>query len=252
MNFKDQSLKLMKNKYFSFLIYFITFVVILGYLAMRDTTSILCFSLVALLTSFATRNLTIILFTAIITTSFLRVHKVAVEGLEGMTTDTDTASKLEKLKKLEQIKDAKKSSVNGTTDDSVTTQPAPALTPSTDEVSASVPVPAATETFKNKNKNKGTQGFGENRVDYAATLDESYKNISDILGDNGIKGLTDETSKLMGQQKQLFESMQSMTPLMNQAKGLMEGLQSFGGGKGDMDMNNIKNMVQGLVGGKKI
>ena len=29
-------------------------------------------------------------------------------------------------------------------------------------------------------------------------------------------------------------------------------VQSFGGGKGDMDINNIKNMVQGLVGGKKI
>jgi hypothetical protein len=246
MNFKEQALKLMKNKYFSFLIYFITFVVILGYLAIRDTTSIICFSLVSLLTSFATRNLTIILFTAIITTSFLRVHKVAVEGLEDMTETP--ASKLEKIKKLEQIKDTKKSSVNGTTDDSVTTQLAPVT--STNEVAASVPVPAATETFKNKNK--GTRGFENgDRVDYASTLNESYDNISKILGDDGIKGLTDETTKLMGQQKQLFESMQSMTPLMNQAKGLMEGLQSFGGGKGDMDMNNIKNMVQGLVGGKK-
>ena len=233
MNFKEQTMKLMKNKYFSFLIYFITFVVILGYLAMRDTTSVICFSLVAFLTSMATRNLTIILFTAILITSFLRVHRVAVEGLEGMKEGIENNAAATTA-----------AATTTATTTPATTTPA-TTTPATDADKKKQPfeVEGATETFTNKNK--GGKGFGNGRIDFASTLNSSYENISKILGEDGIKGLTLETTNLMGQQEKLFKSMQDMTPLMNQAKSLMEGLQSFNGGK------DMQSMIEGLTGGKK-
>ena len=63
-----------------------------------------------------------------------------------------------------------------------------------------------------------------NRIDYASTVEDAYGDLNKILGGDGIKRLTDDTQKLMGQQMQLAEAMKSMTPLLTQAKTLMGGL----------------------------
>jgi hypothetical protein len=62
-----------------------------------------------------------------------------------------------------------------------------------------------------------------NRIDYASTVEDAYGDLNKILGGDGIKRLTDDTQKLMGQQMQLAEAMKSMTPLLSQAKSLMAG-----------------------------
>jgi len=69
-----------------------------------------------------------------------------------------------------------------------------------------------------------------NRVDYASTVEDAYGDLNNLLGSDGIKRLTDDTQKLMGQQMQLAEAMKSMTPLLSQAKSLMAGfdMKQFG------------------------
>jgi hypothetical protein len=62
-----------------------------------------------------------------------------------------------------------------------------------------------------------------NRIDYASTVEDAYEDLNKILGGNGIKQLTDDTQKLMQQQLQLADAMKSMSPLMEQAKGLLQG-----------------------------
>jgi len=62
-----------------------------------------------------------------------------------------------------------------------------------------------------------------NRIDYASTVEDAYEDLNKILGGNGIKQLTDDTQKLMKQQLELAEAMKSMSPLMEQAKGLLQG-----------------------------
>ena len=74
---------------------------------------------------------------------------------------------------------------------------------------------------------------GGARIDYAATLDEAYKNLNDMLGSDEMKGLTQDTMKLMEQQKQLFDTMSSMAPMIDSAKSMMQG----------MDMKQLMNMV---------
>ena len=63
----------------------------------------------------------------------------------------------------------------------------------------------------------------ENRIDYASTVEDAYDDLNKILGGDGIKKLTDDTQKLMKQQMQLADAMKSMTPLMEQAQGLLKG-----------------------------
>ena len=62
------------------------------------------------------------------------------------------------------------------------------------------------------------------RIDYSKTLEAAYDNLQDVLGKEGIKGLTGETTKLINEQKNLMKSMQSIGPMMNQATEMMASL----------------------------
>jgi len=84
----------------------------------------------------------------------------------------------------------------------------------------------------------------EERIDYAATLEGAYENLQGMLGDNGMKGLTDETKKLVKQQKGLMESLKGMTPVLKSAKETLDGL--------DMpDVKGLKDVMAKLQGGQK-
>jgi hypothetical protein len=70
------------------------------------------------------------------------------------------------------------------------------------------------------------------KPDYAQTMTENYKNLNNMLEPESIQNLTKETMALMSEQKKLFESMQSMSPLLAQAKDMLAG----------MDMNNLQGL----------
>jgi hypothetical protein len=101
---------------------------------------------------------------------------------------------------------------------------------------------------KNKNKNKSTKvvddeedddddddgyakisGSKGNRVDYAQTLGQAYDNLQNIIGKDGVKGLTSQTKDLMEQQKVLMNNMKDMEPLIKSAQGFMDQIMGGGG-----------------------
>jgi hypothetical protein len=89
--------------------------------------------------------------------------------------------------------------------------------------------PDSFEVGRNKNKSKYN-------VDYAATIEDAYDELNNILGSDGIKNLTSDTQNLMKQQKQLTEAMtqiqplmQTVGPLLDQAKSMMSNMQQAGG-----------------------
>lgn len=86
-----------------------------------------------------------------------------------------------------------------------------------------------------------------NRIDYASTLEQAYDNIENIIGEDGVRGLTDQTKSLMHQQQQLMNNMKEMGPLLKSAEGFMEQITGNGGIQG------ITNMLQGFAtpGGAK-
>ncbi len=109
-----------------------------------------------------------------------------------------------------------------------------------DEDDSNVPAPAS------KNKNKPTKVVDEeedddddgyakisgskgNRVDYAQTLGQAYDNLQNIIGKDGVKGLTTQTKDLMEQQKVLMNNMKDMEPLIKSAQGFMDQIMGGGG-----------------------
>jgi hypothetical protein len=93
----------------------------------------------------------------------------------------------------------------------------------------------------------GAKGSSSNRIDYASTLEQAYDNIETIIGEDGVRGLTDQTKSLMNQQKELMNNMKEMGPLLKSAEGFMEQLTGGGG------LTGITSMLQGFAtpGGNK-
>ncbi len=90
-------------------------------------------------------------------------------------------------------------------------------------VDANTDAEAEPEAMSSMTKTQNNTKGGSSRIDYASTLENAYSDLSASLGSGGIKELTKDTSKLMAQQKELFESMQAMAPLIQDAKDMMQG-----------------------------
>ena len=80
-----------------------------------------------------------------------------------------------------------------------------------------------------------------NRIDYASTLEQAYDNIENIIGEEGVRGLTDQTKSLMNQQKELMNNMKDMGPLLKSAEGFMKQITGSGG------IGGITEMLKGFA-----
>jgi hypothetical protein len=141
-------------------------------------------------------------------------------GTTTPSTGTDAAAAAAALKA--------KQTTDTTTSTSTTTPATPATPATVDEGFAPAGAGAS-------GKKRGAIGgpAKPSRIDYASTLEDAYDNLDKILGSGGMQNLSADTEKLMGQQKKLFEAMNTMMPLVSKAQDMLQGL----------DMGKIGQMV---------
>jgi hypothetical protein len=97
---------------------------------------------------------------------------------------------------------------------------------------------AAPEGFGGKmSNNKKSGANNDSRLDYAATLEESYKHLDSILGSDSLKQLTSDTQNLMSKQQELFNTMENMVPMLEGAQNMLS----------KFDMSNISESIKKLV-----
>jgi hypothetical protein len=77
-------------------------------------------------------------------------------------------------------------------------------------------------------------------VDKASTIENSYSQLSNLLGEDNMKNLSNETAKLVKQQQQLIETMKGAGPVMDNMKSMLNGLNS-------KDMMSMQNNMSGLI-----
>jgi hypothetical protein len=99
--------------------------------------------------------------------------------------------------------------------------------------------PAANLDENDKDEDDSAPG---NRLDYSATLEMAYNNLDKMLGSKGMAGLTAETSKLVGQQKNLMESLNSMAPVLESAKSTLDNMNL-------PDMDKMNGLLTKMNGG---
>jgi len=219
------------NKYFLYFTAFLAITTVFGYLATNKFKAVIFFGMVSLVVSKITPNMSVVLLIAVLATNLLVSMRTFREGMEDTTTTSTDSTEIEDtnadvedkmtpeqrkalavVKTTPSIKDAKIKMYKGNA------VIASSNVEEDEEDEEDVPE-AMTSMTKSQNNAKGASS----RIDYASTLENAYSNLEGALGAGGIKELTKDTSKLMAQQKELFQSMQQMGPLIEDAKSMMKG-----------------------------
>jgi hypothetical protein len=93
------------------------------------------------------------------------------------------------------------------------------------------------ESFDIINKKKTSD------IDYAATIENAYDDLNNILGGDGIQKLTSDTQNLVSQQAKLAEAMAGMKPLIDGISPLVEQVKGLGILDNGMDLESLTKMI---------
>ena len=203
--------KALTNKYVLYVVTFLAVTNILGYMAAQNFTSVIFFVLLAFLTQYFSKNMTVILLTAMIGTIVLFVsHNYGLkvrEGLEARKKADDDNENAKRQKTLDMSSKA--------------------------------------EHADDGNEDDEHEGFSDgHQVNRDKTNLSAFKKMHQQLGPQGVKGLEMDTKELMSQQKDLMKMMEGMGPLMEQAKSMMNVLDP-------KTLKGMTDLVGGLgLGGK--
>jgi hypothetical protein len=254
---------LLNDKNVLYIVAFLAIMNFFGYIILRDSYALLIFLSVGFISTYFSKNMTIVLLSTLLLTNFITVLSrnfvISKEGFDATTTATADAT-------------------TTATADATTTATADATTTATADATAKKPVPAnsvatgakpvvmgagaakaskkvaasasstAAAAVPNGQKNAATtkEPMTElspaslededdlpvnNRVDYAKTMEKAYDNLENLVGKDGVNGLTSQTNVLMDQQQKLMENMKSMEPLLKTAQSFLDKFESSSMGK---------------------
>jgi hypothetical protein len=242
---------------------------ILRHLAARNINAVVLMALIGLLMSYFSKNMIIVLLTVFATVFILEM--VGSQGvMEGMVSknekndnenenDNDngegegegeggsgTGDKKGVVKKGQKDKNNQNEAANEGVDDkskpSVESKTEGNKTLNEKKTKQGMTKLSPASYDGKEDDSEGTDSMKEaNRIDYASTLEQAYDNIENIIGEDGIRGLTDQTKSLMNQQKELMNNMKEMGPLLKSAEGFMHQITGKGGIQG------ITNMLKGFA-----
>jgi hypothetical protein len=222
--------KIFQSKFLLYVVAIIALVYVVQLLNEGKNNMVAVFVVIALLSSYFSKNMIINLGIAIVATILIGSANILQEGFDDDKEGMDHKEK-EGLRE-------KQSYILNVDDECV---------------KASKEECAEGECYTN---NKCTEKFGQrsvprsspasvdgkpekpgDRIDYASTLELAYDNLQGMLGEGGVKGLTDETKRLVSQQQNLMESIKTMAPVLKSAKKTLE----------QMELPDMKGM-QDLIG----
>lgn len=201
--------KVLENKYVLYFVFFLALTNLFGYMLLGNVHAIIFFILAGFACSYFTKNMILIISIPIVLTSVLMVGQKVKESFQNK-------DEKEKKSTSEDVVYPMDDETQETNEDSMIDLDSAQMGSSDGKVDESM------TTMYKKN----------NRVDYASTIEDAYSDLNNILGGDGIKNLTSDTQKLMNQQLQLADAMKSMTPLLESAKGLLQGF----------DMKNLNSL----------
>lgn len=236
MNIVKTGTKIVTNKYFLYLMVFLSVANILGYLVTNKLNAVIFFALISLLAYQFNKNMSIILLIALISTNFLMSNHLMREGMDNPTTTTEETTNADAETEAEDIEPTGDSTINAAAkilkkSKTVTEAKQTLAATSTGNGSTEIEGAGKEKTgFQNANRQQigapisNTDSLkGGPRIDYASTMETAYDNLDKVLGGDGIKQLTNDTQKLMSQQQQLFDTMNQMGPMLESAQGLLKG-----------------------------
>ena len=232
MNFAKQASKLLTNKYVLYFLVALSVANLIGYLVLNKLNALVFFVLTGILMMNFSKNMTIVLLVCLLVTNTLMRSRV-IEGMENQqqppakqpadSTDDSNTDKIPDTDIRNAVSDKLKKSGK---DDNAPIVPEYSDQSNGGDAPAPADQQATVDNFTGYKK--GSKGMSPSRIDYAATLEQSYDNLEKMLGNGGLQNLTNDTKKLMQQQKELFKTMETMAPMLNEAEGWLKSLNMDG------------------------
>lgn len=244
------------NRYVLYVVAFLAIVNVLGYMAMGKNICVLLFVLIALATSYFSKNMVFVLAIPTFLVGFFAICDT-IKQQEGFSEGVDENEMFQVGDEIMNSESMQTGTVEEVTDDKIVLQDGTEI--SMDEieewglVEGNQNMDDDDEKKKDEKKDKkyskskkggdsdvkpsedtekksGFRSAGKkgDRIDYATTLEDAYSNLNNMIGKDGIKNLTRDTQALMKQQMQLASAMKGMQPLIGQAKEMMSSLGEFG------------------------
>jgi hypothetical protein len=277
---------MLQDKNVLYIVAFLAVVNFFGYIVLRDSYALLIFLSVGFISTYFSKNMTIVLIVTLILTNFITViSRTLVSSKEGFDAATTP----------DPIADESATQVDGVAAPAKPAAAAPAkpaaapAKPAAAAPAKPAAAPAAAATllsgvtgagtsggkaskvatsasslksgFKNSQKVEAMTDLSpasindeddlpvNNRVDYAKTLEKAYDNLENIVGQDGVRGLTSQTNTLMDQQQKLMENMKSMEPLLKTAQSFLDKFESSSMGKIFDKIPGMSSMFGGGGGG---
>lgn len=233
--------KLVNNKIVLYIVALICLFDILGYIMRYEFSAILFFYLIGMITFNYTKNMTVVLGTALITTSLMHLIRNMMglkEGMKGKIKEENTEDG-EEGGEEETVEEKEDDSL-----DEIVQQAA-------EEAPGSTESPDNEEEFKNKKKKSGYQNQMKlnpgmyntpnkeqisKQLGKAGQMEKAYDNLDKMIGQEGIKSISNHTKKLVKQQNELMKDLKDITPTLNEAVGAISKL----------DLSKLGNMFDSV------
>ena len=220
----------------------LSLIYVLGFIHNRSWDNLGLFVVVGLLTTYFTKNMIIVLGAAIfmancnVCKNFI-LDRIPMSFSEGMTNKEDEENMDNKKKEKMSNKEGNEvlyEKVDGKDGEKECKKVSGEACSSTENCFTDSGYTTLKSAFSNRTvpssqpavidgSDEEEQGKGE-RIDYAKTLELAYDNLDKMLGQDGMKSLSEETKMLAEQQKGLMESLNNMAPMIKQAKETMKGI----------------------------
>ena len=82
-------------------------------------------------------------------------------------------------------------------------------------------------------------------IDYASTLEQAYDNLDNLIGQDGIKKMGEQTERLATKQKVLMQNIESMGPMLEKAGSMLNSLPLENLGNLQDTLNNALKKIGG-------
>lgn len=226
---------------------------IIRHIANQNINAVVLMALIGLVMSNFSKNMIVVLLTAVISVFLLELLN-AQGVMEGMATKEGATNNEDDDDDADDADDAKDHAKKGAKKDvkekntplkeekdkkNVKTEKEPAKKEK--QGMAKLNPAKYNEDNDDDDADSGPKSKTANRIDYASTLEQAYDNIENIIGEEGVRGLTDQTKSLMNQQKELMNNMKDMGPLLKSAEGFMKQITGNGG------IGGITEMLKGFA-----
>ena len=252
---------LLKSRNVLYVVLFLSVANLFSYLMMKQLDAVAFFIIIGFLTTYFSKNMIIVMLTAMISTFFLVQIKMlgnVQEGMEGKADEEETKEGEEEMKEGMEEGENHSEVANGlsTSEIPITEVQRAHLTkakepltggPSKERFSATK---KTSESFAQKlspaNYNQSDDDTMPNKkpkFDYADTVESAYDNLDKLLSSDAIKNMADDTGRLAEKQKQLMSHMDRVGPMVEKAAGLMEKFDfSKMGGMAEMLKGSMANV----------